>query len=282
MQEKKLGRGLDFLLNLSTDEISKEKKVENIELGKIRRNRFQPREIMDEDALNDLKLSIKENGVLQPILLRKEGLQYEIIAGERRYQACLSLGEKTIPAIILNVPENKLLQLALIENIQRENLNPIEEAKAYQTMSKLENFTHEDMATRVGKKRSTITNALRLLELPEEVQGNVSRGTLSAGHARALLGFKTKEEILLALRKTLKENLTVREVENLTKTDLKKLKQKKTKLKQIDPNLKDLENQLMESFGTKIEIKDRGDKGVITFFYYSKEDFKRLYDFLLK
>jgi ParB family chromosome partitioning protein len=279
MQEKKLGRGLDFLLNLSTDEVSREKKVEDIEVAKIRRNRFQPREIMDENALNDLRVSIKENGVLQPILLRREGLQYEIIAGERRFQACVSLGEKTVPAIILDIPENKLLQLALIENIQRENLNPIEEAKAYQTMAKLENITHEDLAARVGKKRSTITNALRLLELPDEVQEYVSRGTLSAGHARALLGFKTKEEILLALRKTLKENLNVRDLENLTKSDLKA---KRLKTKEVDPNIKDLENKLMESYGTKIEIKDRGDKGAISFFYYSKDDFKRLYDYLSK
>ena len=140
--------------------------------------------------------SIKENGVLQPVLLRKDGLHYELIAGERRLKASIAIGNDTIPSIILDIPENKLLQLALIENIQREDLSPIEEAKAYQGMLRLENMTHEELAMKVGKKRSTITNALRLLELPQEIQENVSRGTISQGHARALLSLSSKEEML--------------------------------------------------------------------------------------
>lgn len=279
MQEKKLGRGLDVLLGDTSKVFSKEKSVEEIELNKIKKNRFQPRSSIEPEALKDLIDSIRENGLLQPILLKKDGPEYEIIAGERRYQACVALGLKTISSIILDVPENKLLQLAIIENIQRENLNPIEEAKAYQAMRKLENITHEDLAKRVGKQRSTITNCLRLLELPEEIQQYVSRGTLSSGHARALLAFQSRESMLAALRKVIQDNLTVRQIEKLSKES--SIKAKKISKPPSDPNTKDLENRLMETFGTKVEIKSRGDKGSITFHYYSNDDFQRLYNDLL-
>jgi ParB family chromosome partitioning protein len=278
MQEKKLGRGLDFLLNKTSSEVTKEKKVEEVNITSIRKNRFQPRDTIEDEALQDLMASIKENGILQPVLIRKDGSYFELIAGERRLKACLALGKKTIPAITLDVPENRLLQLALIENIQRENLNAIEEARAYRAMQKLENITHEELSKRVGKKRSTITNTLRLLDLPDEIQENVSRGTISQGHARALLCFESKKEMLDAFNRTIKNNLSVRELENLTKQS-KKISQKKRKenAPARDSNIKSFEESLKNRFGTKVDISARGDKGVIQIHYFSKDDFSRLY-----
>lgn len=279
MQEKRLGRGLEYLLDTSTKKLQESKKVSEIQISRIRKNRFQPRSSMDQDALNNLMQSIKENGLLQPILVKENGLNYEIIAGERRFQACKALGKETIEAITLDIPENRLLQLAIIENIQRENLNPIEEAKAFQAMLKLENITHEELATRMGKNRSTITNTLRLLELPEEVQSHVSRGTLTYGHARTLLSFKDQSEMLEALKKVLDEGLSVRELETLSKSETQK--KKKVEKRKEDPHIKDLENKLMEKLGTKVEIRSNGDRGKISFYFYSDDDFKRLYDDML-
>ena len=283
MQEKKLGRGLDFLLNMSSNELTeKDRKVEEISISSIKTNRFQPRESMDDESLKDLMASIQENGVLQPVLVRKDGSYFELIAGERRLKACSSLGKKTIPAITLDVPENKLLQLAIIENIQREDLNPIEEAKAYKTMLKLENLTHDDLAKRVGKKRSTITNTLRLLDLPDEIQENVSRGTISQGHARALLCFESKSEMIAALKKTIKNSLSVRELESLTKTQTSKPKEKSSNdSSDTDPNIKSFEEALKDKYATKVIIKANGDKGVIQLHYFSNDDFSRLYFNLL-
>lgn len=278
MQEKKLGRGLDFLLNMTNSEVTEEKKVEEVNITSIRKNRFQPRDTFDDDAIQDLMVSIEENGVLQPVLVRKNGSYFELIAGERRLKACLALGKKTIPAITLDVPENKLLQLALIENIQRENLNPMEEARAYRAMQKLESITHEELSKRVGRKRSTITNTMRLLELPDEIQENVSRGTISQGHARALLCFESKKEMLDAFNRTIKDNLSVRELETMTKQAKKPAQNKRKEgTPPRDSNIESFEESLKNRFGTKVDINTRGDKGVIQIHYYSKEDFSRLY-----
>jgi len=282
MQEKKLGRGLDFLLNMSGPEAVKEKKVEEVNISSIRKNRFQPREAIDEDTLQDLMASIQENGVLQPVLVRKEGSYFELIAGERRLKACQSLGKKTIPAITLDVPENRLLQLAIIENIQREDLNPIDEARAYKSMLSLENITHEELSKRVGKKRSTITNAMRLLDLPDEIQENVSRGTISQGHARALLSFESKKEMMNAFNKIIMQDLSVRDLENLKKQPQAPSSNKvKSSSKKKDSNIQSFEESLKDKFGTKVEINSRGDKGTIQLHYFSKDDFSRLYFTLL-
>lgn len=277
MQDKRLGRGLDYLLNMSTKEASTQKNVEEIDITKIRKNRFQPRDIIEDDALQELMSSIKENGVLQPILVKQEGSRYELIAGERRFRACQALGKKTVPAIALDVPENKLLQLAIIENIQREDLNPIEEAKAYHAMLSLENITHEELSKRVGKKRSTVTNLLRLLELPEEVQEHVSRGTITQGHARTLLCFPSKTKMLNALKLVLKNNLSVRELERLAKSEDKS---KNKTNKSTDPVISSYEETLKNSLKTKINIHAKGNAGFIKIHYYSNDDFVRLYKHL--
>lgn len=277
MQEKKLGRGLDYLINISSNAPTTENAIENIKLIHIRKNRFQPREAINEESLQELISSIKENGVIQPILVRKEGLYYELIAGERRLKACIALGSDTIPAIILDVPENKLLQIALIENIQREDLNPIEEAKAYQALLKLENLTHENLSIKIGKKRSTISNTLRLLELPKEIQDCVSRGTLSQGHARTLLGFNSKDSMLDAFRKIQSKKISVRDLERLAKNkDRKKTKLSSSSNKTKDSNIHNLEEHLKNKFGTKVDISQSGEEGTISFHFYSKDDFSRL------
>lgn len=282
MQEKKLGRGLDYLLNISSNGPTTENAVENIKLIHIRKNRFQPRESINEESLQELISSIKENGVIQPILVRKEGLYYELIAGERRLKACIALGNDTIPAIILDVPENKLLQLALIENIQRENLNPIEEAKAYQALLKLENLTHENLSNRIGKKRSTISNSLRLLDLPKEIQDCVSRGTLSQGHARTLLSFTSKDSMLDAFRKLQSKKISVRKLEQLAKNkDKKIMKVPSPVIKTKDSNIQNFEEHLKNKFGTKVDISLSGEEGTINLHFYSKDDFSRLISALL-
>jgi ParB family chromosome partitioning protein len=221
--------------------------------------------------------------VLQPILVKKEGLHYELIAGERRMRACIALGKKTIPALVLDIPENKLLQFALIENIQREDLSPIEEAKAYQTMLRLENITHENLAKRIGKNRSTITNSLRLLELPREIQENVSRGTISQGHARALLSLESVDKMMDVYRKIVSQNLSVRDVEQITK-DKKTVpaETKKAHKKSKDANIESYEERLKNRLGTKVDIHVKGDRGIIQIHFFNMDDFSRLYALLLE
>jgi len=290
MAEKRLGRGLDYLLSRTKDtETQKEPlKVQSISILSIKTNRFQPRSSINEEALKELMDSINENGVLQPILVRKEGNSFELIAGERRYRACLALDMDTIPAIVLDVPDNKLLQLALIENIQRENLNPMEEASAYKLLLDLENITHDELARRVGKKRSTITNMLRLLDLPEEIQDDVSRGTLTPGHARSLLSISSKEQMIEIAERIKKDGLSVREVEKLSKAkDLNKTPVDHDKSGGDcnllpDNNLSDFERSLCDEYGTKVEIIQKGERGKISFTFYSNDDFMRLYLLLSK
>ena len=276
MKDKRLGRGLDFLLNLSSQDIQDTNKIENVDLRLIRKNRFQPRETINEESFKELVESIKDHGVLQPILLRRDGDSYEIIAGERRFKACKELGKEKIPAVVLDISEEKLLELALVENIQRENLTPIEEARAYQTMIRLENLTQEVVAKRLGKKRSTITNTIRLLDLPEEIQDDVSRGTITFGHARALLGFNSKKEMYDTYKKILSSRISVREVESLSHKGRSNKKQHPQKNHSLSP----YEETLKERFGTKVLINSKGDKGSIQFNFYSMDDFTRLYKLL--
>jgi ParB family chromosome partitioning protein len=286
MQEKRLGRGLDYLLSLTTkdhpENISEHQQVVQLQIGSIRRNRFQPREKIDPNSLQDLMASIKENGVLQPILVRKEGIDFELIAGERRLQASKAAGMSTVPAIVLDVPDKKLLQLALIENIQREDLNPIEEGRAFKAMLELEDITHEELAKRIGKQRSTITNSLRLLELPFEIQEHVSRGTISQGHARALLGIKSKPGMIKALHEILSKDLSVREVEKLARRyDVAPKPKNPSRSKAKSSNILSHEETLKDVFGTKVEIQSNKDIGFVKLHFYSKEDFLRLYNKLL-
>ncbi len=282
MVEKKLGRGLDYLLQQKKPDFSDGDKIKQVKISKINKNRHQPRSFIDNKGLEDLIASIKNDGLLQPILLKKREDSFELIAGERRLRACIALNYEEIPAIILDVSDNKLLQLALVENIQRENLNSIEEANAYQAMIQLEQLSHEEVSKRLGKNRSTITNTLRLLELPKEIQESVSRGTISFGHARALLGFSDKKEMLKVSRKVFSSGLSVREVEKLSKRSKEKsVDNTTTNVSHSDRiNIETYENALKASLGTKVGISLKGDKGIVKIHFYSKPDFSRLFDLL--
>lgn len=282
MAEKRLGRGLDFLIPSSLE--TQADSVSQIQITQIKKNRFQPREVFDEDRHKELASSIKENGVIQPILVRQEGGQYELIAGERRLRACSSLGHETIPAIILNISDAQLLEFALVENIQREDLNPMEEARAFQMFVQFQGLTHEDIANRIGKHRTYVTNSLRLLDLPSRIQDEVSRGTISTGHARALLGLSTEKEMFLALEAILNDRLNVRKTEELVKvmTGQKGPPPPLAKTSTRPPHILSLEKKLREHFNTRVEIQLKGsNKGRVSFSFHSEKDLGRLFDLFL-
>jgi len=280
MDSKRLGRGLDFLIPKTVDE--KQNAVNSIPLRQIKRNRFQPRSDFNEEKINELALSIKENGVVQPILVRQDAGKFELIAGERRLKACKFLGLDSIPAIILEIRESQLLEFALVENLQRDDLNPIEEARAFQMFVQLQGLTHEEIAQKVGKHRTYVSNSLRLLDLPERIQESVSRGTITSGHARTLLGISNNKEILNLYETIVKRKLTVRETENIVrKTSGKSSFSKKRKNKNIkSSHITNLEASLREIFNSHVEIIKKGKKGKIVFTFHSEDDFSRLFEIL--
>ena len=190
-----LGKGIGALFPTETlDSLQNEDQVEKIPLQKLVANPFQPRKLFDEETIGELAQSIREHGIIQPIVVRKKGKKYEIVVGERRFRAAKMAQLEEIPAIVKDMTEEQMMELAILENLQREDLTPIEEAEAYQSLIEKLNFTQEDLANRLGKSRPHITNTIRLLQLPEEVRAMVNEGSLSMGHGRALLGLKTKKE----------------------------------------------------------------------------------------
>jgi ParB family chromosome partitioning protein len=281
MAERRLGRGLEYLIPSTRDK--HKETVEQIPLRLVRKNRFQPREMFDDAKIQELAQSIKENGVIQPILVRQEGSRFELIAGERRLKACEFLKLESIPAIILNVSETQLLEYALAENIQREDLNPIEEARAFDVFARFQGLTHEEIAQKLGKHRTYVTNSLRLLDLPEKIQAEVSRGTISAGHARALLGLSLKDEMLKALEIIVKEGLSVRKTEDLVK-NLSGRKGRAAGKRNVlkPPHIMSLEEQLRNLFNTRVEIQEQGKGGKLVFSYHTEEDLGRLFDMLVQ
>jgi ParB-like partition proteins len=282
--KKVLGKGLMALLDEDIKEevlvkrrpkerfSDLQKRIEEIPIEKIKPDPFQPRD--DFSGLQELIDSIREKGIIQPLLLRRKEDFYSIIAGERRYRAAKELKYKTVPAIVIDADEQSSLELAIIENVQRKDLSPVEEARAYQKLIERFNLTHEDISKKVGKDRATITNLLRILTLPEEVIKDVSRGTISAGHAKVLAGLKDKEEILKWRRKILKEDLSVRRLESLISKE-KKVQRPKSSYK-VDIFLKDFESFLEEFFSTKVRIKGTNRKGKIIIEYYNLDDLERM------
>lgn len=243
----------------------------------IKPNSKQPRKFFDEAALEDLTNSIKEHGIIQPILLRPSENGYEIVAGERRYRAARRAGLKAIPSIIRDLDEKQNMLYALIENMQRENLNVIEEAQGLREMSKTYNLTQEQMAISVGKSRPYISNTMRLLKLPQEVQDFVLDNKLSAGHARAIAGMDGKNIQLEAAKKAIKNGWSVRETEKYTGKNVSKAKGKK----KTDPDIKRLEESLCQALGTKVKLSGTDNKGKLEMEYYSREDLERLLDLLI-
>ncbi|QHW32199.1 ParB/RepB/Spo0J family partition protein [Paenibacillus rhizovicinus] len=278
---KRLGRGLDALIpSLS---VSEEDKVVEVPLAQLRPNPYQPRKTFDDDAIKELAESIKQHGVIQPIIVRTVLKGYEIIAGERRFRASQLCGNPTIPAVVRNFSDQQVMEIALIENLQREDLNAIELSLAYQALMDKFNLTQEELSMKVGKSRSHIANFLRLLSLPEEIKDNVSRGTLSMGHARAIVGVKEDQRKKELADLTIANDWSVRQLEeaikNLGQPEPVKPKDT-TSNKKKDPYINEVEESLRERFKTTVKIKQQKDKGRIELMYYNKQDLERLLELL--
>jgi len=287
-----LGKGLNVLIPESTttqpvkrrnrkSNLSKEENL-MININEIEPNRNQPRKVFDEDTLEELAASIKQYGMIQPIVVKKKDDYYEIIAGERRWRAAKIAGLKDIPVIIKEYSENEILEISLIENIQREDLNPIEEAKAYRALMDEFQLKQEEIAEKVSKSRSTITNSLRLLKLNEDVQKMLIAGEISMGHARALLSIENEEIQLLTAQRVKEEGLSVRNIEKIVKELNSNQEDKKEEKDDAYKYLyRDLEENLKQILGNKVTIKNKkNNKGRIEIEYYSQDDLERIIDLL--
>ena len=291
MNEKKrgLGRGLNALINTGTDTESKENAKESneykevfVNISLVEPNRNQPRKEFDKNALSELANSIKQYGILQPIIVQKNEDMYEIIAGERRWRAAKEAGLTEVPVIIRDYDKQKIMEISIIENIQRENLNPIEEAMAYQSLMEEYGLKHEELAERVSKNRSTITNSMRLLKLSDNIQQMIIDGKISAGHAKVLLSVENTSEQEKIAQELISKSLSVRELEKLVKQYIKPRKKKKSK-DDTDYSLfyKEYEDRLKDILGTKVQIntKDK-NKGRIEIDYYSAAELERIVELL--
>jgi ParB family chromosome partitioning protein len=282
-----LGRGLSALV--PEDERGTNEELREIDIDLIEPNKEQPRTRFDEERLGELTQSIKENGIIQPIILRRnKNNKYEIVAGERRWRAAQKAGFKKIPAVIREVSDEKLLELALIENIQRHELNSMEEARAYQKLIKTLGLTQEMVANRVGKDRVLIANYLRMLRLPEDIQKLVEEEKITVGHARALLGVDDQAAQRRVARSIMEMSLSVRETERTIKRvaageSVEKTISKERKSKALDANVRAAEEKLRRRFGTKVKIAPdgRGTGGKIEFEYYSEADLDRIFQLLM-
>jgi ParB family chromosome partitioning protein len=279
VEKKALGKGLKALIGEPEEFARYDTSTwQRVPIDEIEPNPFQPREDFDEAKLADLASSIKANGMLQPIIVRQTGHNYQIIAGERRWRAAQRANMMSIPAIIRDATEQEMLQIALIENLQRQDLNPIEEANAYRSLIDEFHLTQDTLAHHVGKDRSTVANTIRLLGLPTEIQDHVSRGTLSMGHARALLSLDDPSAQLALSARVVKEGLSVREVEKLVKTPFKP---RRPPAAATDPNVRRIEEELQRSLGTKVRIRTTGRRGRIEIPFHSPEEFEAIMDSLL-
>jgi len=284
MENKKraLGKGLEELFKseaLDVEQLerkilreTKSEEIIEISLSKLRPNPYQPRKHFDEEALNELKTSILEHGVLQPIIVKPSIHGYEIVAGERRFRASKMAGLETIPAIVKDFSDDEMMEIALLENLQREDLSAIEEAKAYVALLEKTGLTQQELADKLGKSRSHITNIIGLLRLPEEIQKMVLENKISMGHARVLSKYDDPEIILELAEKVIKEGLSVRQLENSNYSTEKKPRRKK----EIHTKYQHLENLMREKIGNKVTIKNNK----ITIFYNDKEDLKRILEVL--
>lgn len=276
---KRLGRGLDALLPAL--DVHDDDKVVQIPLKELRTNPYQPRKHFSEDSIQELAASIREHGVIQPIIVRSVLRGYEIIAGERRYRAAKLCELDTIPAVVREFTDRQVMEIALIENIQREDLNAIEIAQAYRGLMEQFNYTQEELSAKVGKSRSHIANFLRLLQLPEEIKEHVSRGTLSMGHARALAGVKEDAKRKELAKLAVDHAWSVRQLEDaVQQLDVKGKGKAKPKAKKRDPYIDELEERLREKFKTTVRIKANKDKGRIELVYFNKSDLERILEIL--
>lgn len=290
-----LGRGLDSLIgsydepNESVAEKS-EVKVETkeivvnepkeIDIGLIDRNPKQPRKVFDQDALEELSASIKTHGIIQPIIVQESNGRFIIIAGERRWRAARLAGLKTVPCIVKNYTKQEISEISIIENLQREDLNAIESARAIKNLITEFNLTQDEVADKIGKSRPAVANTLRLLSLPEQIISLVESGKLSAGHARTLLAVDDPSKQKEIALQVIERGLSVRETENLIKSYLSPKEIEKPVIKEKSLELKDFENKIKRLFSTSVQIKGDDKKGKIIIDYYSKDDLDRIYDIL--
>lgn len=281
MSKKGLGKGLGALIPIIDEK--DEKDIQEIDIDEIKPNERQPRKAFDEEKIKELAFSIKEHGVLQPVILRKTKTGYELVAGERRWRAAKIAGIEKIPAIIKNLTDAEVMQIALIENLQREDLNPVEEAMAYKTLMEEFGMTQEELAGRIGKSRSHIANTVRLLNLEDEIKEMINQGKITAGHARALLSIDESRERIKIARKIAEENFSVRETEDLIKTYSSKAKEKRnnSKNQEINPAINHIEEQLKKALGTKVKIKGDERRGKIEIDFYSEDELERILEIIL-
>jgi len=283
MKSKRLGRGLDALIPQTSDEQNSAvtENMSDIAVASITANPYQPRTKFDKKALEDLKNSIKENGVIQPVTVRQVDEGYELIAGERRFRAVQELGFKRIPAYVIDVTsEEKLLELALIENIQREDLNPIEVAKAYKQLQDEYGLTQEQVAVKVGKDRATVANFIRLIKLPKDIQESLKSKEISMGHARALISLKKQRDQMVLWKKIVKQGLSVRKVEKEVQK-LSENKEEPAPVSVVDtaaPYFEALEERLRGILGTQVKIRVKSQGGKIEIEYYTNDDLDRIID----
>lgn len=276
-----LGTGIDALFD---DNFSGDENVQTLKMSEIEPNKNQPRRTFNEEALNELADSIREHGLIQPIIVRPaaNGMTYEIVAGERRWKASRIAGLTEVPVIIRNVDDEEMSKIALIENIQRENLNPIEEAAAYKDLTDKYGMTHEELSKTIGKSRSYVSNMLRLLSLPEYVSDKLSRRELSVGHAKALLGLENAETIENVARKVVSDHLNVRQTEKMVSDSIAEdapARQKKVSLSY--PYYVEMEAALKEALGRGVKITGNGEKGKITLEFYDDDDLRIIADALI-
>lgn len=286
---KRLGRGLSALIpdispERDNNNNTKAGSIHEIEISRIAANPFQPRTDFDPQALQELKQSIAENGLVTPVTVRPHKGSYQLIAGERRFRAVQELGYERIPAYVLEVRDDRqMMEMALIENVQRENLNPIEEALGYQRLIEECTLTQEVVAQKVGKDRVTIANALRLLKLPDSVQESLRKSELSAGHARALLGLPDRAQQIDLWKTILKNSLSVRQVEKLVQRASKPKSAAKKKVSPTAPYaVREAEDKLRRIFGTQVKINLQGKGGKIEVEFYSDNDLERLLELMQK
>ena len=280
MSKRGLGKGLEALI----PKVEQKEKglVVEMDVESLTPNLFQPRKIFDKEKMEELKGSIKKHGIIQPIVVRKMANGYEIVAGERRLKAAKEIGLKKIPAIIKSINNEKSLEIALVENIQREDLNPVEQANAFKRLIDEFNLTQQELAEVTGKSRTLVTNTIRLLKLNPEIQKNISEGKISFGHAKLLLSIEDEEVQRAVCDRIIANDLSVRDTESLIK-NIEKVQKKQFKVKNITiERFPEVEERLREVLGTKISILCDGKKGKINIEFYSKEDLRRIVDLLLK
>ncbi|SHM18204.1 chromosome partitioning protein, ParB family [Caldanaerovirga acetigignens] len=282
MSKKGLGKGLGALIPMIDEK--DEGSIQEVDIEEIKPNKMQPRKDFDEEKIRELASSIKEHGVLQPVILRKAKEGYELVAGERRWRAAKLAGIKKIPAVVKNLTDAEVMQIALIENLQREDLTPMEEAMAYKRLMEEYGMTQEELASKIGKSRSQIANTVRLLNLESEIQEMINQKKITAGHARAILAIEDPKERIKIAKKIIEENMSVRETEEVIKRiSIKSGKtMRKNNKNEINPALIHVAEQLQRALGTKVRIKGSERRGRIEIEYYSEDELERILEVIVK